>query len=86
MAPVQIRVYLVSEEDPRSLGCSLVFTQAEFSHCCQKRKCPSVTVAGSKNSHSRCKISFLLANGAVERHHLLRKCVNVCFLIFYVYF
>lgn len=26
MAPVQICVYLVSEEDPRSLGCSPAFT------------------------------------------------------------
>lgn len=60
-------------------------SQAEFSHCCQKRKCPSVTVAelwGFENSHRRCKISLVLANGAVERYHLLRKCVNVCFLIF----
>lgn len=26
MAPVQICVYIVSEEDPRSLGCSLAFS------------------------------------------------------------
>lgn len=86
MAPVQTCVYLSEQRGSSVIGLfSGLHSQDEFSHCCQKRKCPSVLVAelwGSENSHSRCKTSLVLANGAVERNHFLRKCFKVCFLIF----
>lgn len=72
MAAVQTCVYLSEQRGSSVIGSfSGLHSQDEFSHCCQKRKCPSVPVAelwGSENSHSRCKTAVVLANGAVETY------------------